>query len=169
MTTRRTFRIHGPTGELEHAMDAIVEQARAAHAARTRTIASHVSVTEIMSRHVVCALPDLPVAMLIDVIVRERLGCVPIVDEAARPVGMVTKFDIVEQIVVPSPHLALLARDLMMPLAITLDQDATVAHAAALMASEDMHHVMIVNERRLVGVVSTMDITRWLFDNDGIP
>jgi CBS domain-containing protein len=59
--------------------------------------------------------------------------------------------------------------DVMMPLAITLDDDATVGHAAALMAAEDMHHVMIVAEGRLVGVVSTMDVTRWLANNDGMP
>jgi CBS domain-containing protein len=56
----------------------------------------------------------------------------------------------------------------MMPLAITLGQRATVAHVAALMASEDVHHVPIVDDHgRLIGVVSTMDIIRWLARNDG--
>jgi len=169
MTTNRSFRIHGPQGMFAHAIEAIAERASLHALHRPRTVAAHVPVTEIMSRHVVCALPDLPLATLIDVMVTERIGCVPVVDETARPLGMVTKFDIVEQLTGPSEPTARLVGDVMMPLAITLDEKATVAHAAALMTSEDMHHVMIVSERRLVGVVSTMDITRWLFNNDGTP
>lgn len=163
--TTRSFRIHGPRGIIERAAEAIAERARAN---RTRTIADKVPVTEIMTRHVVCAFPDLPLETLIAVMVSERLGCVPVVDERGHPLGMVTKFDIVEQLVQPSRTAPLVA-DIMMPLAITLTENATVAHAAALMASEDMHHVMIVSDRRLVGVVSTLDVTRWLADNDGIP
>jgi CBS domain-containing protein len=55
----------------------------------------------------------------------------------------------------------------MMPLAMTLDEHATVAHAAAMMATEDMHHVIVVSDHaQLVGVVSTKDITNWLVEND---
>jgi CBS domain-containing protein len=163
-TATRSFRIHGPRGIVERTVDAIMERARS----RTRTIATDVPVTEIMSRHVVCAFEDLPLDTLIQVMVAERLGCVPVVDERGHPRGMVTKLDIVEQLVVPTARASTVG-DVMMPLAITLNEDVSVAHAAALMASEDMHHVMIVSGGCLVGVVSTMDVTRWLAANDGIP
>ena len=56
----------------------------------------------------------------------------------------------------------------MMPLALTLGEHATVAQAAALMSLEDVHHVPIVADSgRLIGVVSTFDIVRWLATNDG--
>lgn len=164
----RLFRVHGPRGIVERAVEAVVKRAPA-HRTRTRTNADQVFVTEIMSRHVVCAYPDLGLAALLGVMVRERLGCVPVVNEEGHPIGMVTKLDIVEHLVASASPLDSLVADVMMPLAITLDDNATVAHAAALMASEDMHHVMIVSDRRLVGVVSTLDITRWLADNDGLP
>ena len=55
-----------------------------------------------------------------------------------------------------------------MPLAITLNLHATIAHAAAMMANEDFHHVMVVGPAgELRGVVSTMDVCRWLARNDG--
>jgi CBS domain-containing protein len=73
---------------------------------------------------------------------------------------MITKYDVVERL--RSAWVGALAEAVMMPLAITLDDSATVAHAASIMSCEDMHHVMIVSNRRLVGVVSTMDVTRWL-------
>jgi CBS domain-containing protein len=56
----------------------------------------------------------------------------------------------------------------MMPLAITLNERSSVAHAAAMMAAEDVHHVPIVDVHgRMIGLVSSMDIVRWLARNDG--
>ena len=156
-----TFRIHGPRGIIERAAEAIAARARARRE-HSRTGADHVPVTEIMTPQVVCASPDLGLGALLEIMVRERLGCVPIVDEHGHPIGMVTKLDIVEHLATPAQAVEPLAADVMMPLAITLDATASVADAAALMAGEDMHHVMIVSARRLVGIVSTMDITRWL-------
>lgn len=157
----RTFRIHGPWGIVERAAEAIAERARS-HRDRIRSGPGETPVTEIMTRHVVCAYPDLALGDLLEVMIQERLGCVPIVTEGGQPIGMVTKLDIVEHFAGPPKKLNPLVADVMMPLAISLDANATVANAAMLMAAEDMHHVMIVSDRRLVGIVSTMDITRWL-------
>jgi CBS domain-containing protein len=130
---------------------------------RTRTVADTIPVTEIMSRDLVCARPDLSIKALTDLLVGHHIGCVPIVDDAGRPVGIVTKLDLVDP-----RHPALTAGDVMMPLAITLNQHATIAHAAAVMGLEDFHHVMVVGaDHALIGVVSTMDIARWLARNDG--
>jgi CBS domain-containing protein len=160
-----SFRVHGPDGIVERATEARAPRRPAAGA---RTIAGAVPVTQIMSPDVVCASPDLDLDALVDIMVRGRLGCVPIVDERGRPLGMVTKLDIVEHLVAPVARALPLAADVMMPLALTLPGTATVAQAAALMASEYLHHLMIVSEGKLIGVVSTMDVTRWLADNDGI-
>ena len=145
---------------------------------RAPTIADLVPVTQVMTRQITCARRDLDAEQLVELMVRQRIGCVPVVEEPGRPVGMVTKHDLVEQLLandrgeLDSPSgkdlVPRTANELMMPLAITLGQRATVAHVAALMANEDVHHVPIVDdEGRLIGVVSTMDIVRWLARNDG--
>lgn len=167
MTTPATqsIRIHGRRETIERPTEAV---APPVPATRTPTIADSVPVTQIMSRGVVCASPDLDLEKLVDIMVRERLGCMPVVDELARPLGMVTKLDIVEHLVAPVERARPEAADVMMPLALTLEGNASVAHAAALMAAEYLHHLMIVSDGHLVGVVSTMDVTRWLANNDGI-
>lgn len=162
----RTFRIHGPRGMIERAGEAIAERS-GAHRHGDRTGADGAPITDIMTRDVVCALPDLSFDALLEVMIRERLGCVPVITEDGRPIGMVTKLDIVEHLAAPLRKPSQLVADVMMPIAISLDDSATVARAAALMAGDGMHHVMIVSDRRLVGIVSTMDITRWLAHNDG--
>ena len=136
---------------------------------RSPTIADRVSVTAIMTREPVCARPDLRLGALARLMIDHHIGCVPIVDERGRPHGIVTKFDLVEQLEPEMRNLAATATagDVMMPLAITLDEYATVAHAASMMALEDLHHVMIVGRGgALIGVVSSKDIVRWLVEND---
>jgi CBS domain-containing protein len=145
--------------------------------ARVATIANLVPVTQIMSREVTCARRDLDTPLLVDLMVRSRIGCVPVIEEPGRPVGMVTKLDLVEQLLVdrgepdsPSSRelMPRTASELMMPLAITLGEHATVVHAAALMANEGIHHIPIVDAcGRMIGIVSTLDIVRWLATNDG--
>ncbi|MBA3455662.1 MAG: CBS domain-containing protein, partial [Deltaproteobacteria bacterium] len=62
------------------------------------------------------------------------------------------------------------ARELMVPIAITLGEKASVAQAASLMALEGVHHLPIVDPTgKLVGILSTMDVVRWLATNEGSP
>jgi CBS domain-containing protein len=142
-----------------------------ASATRIPTIADTVPATWIMTRSVICAREDLEVSKLMDLMVEHRIGSVPIVNEHGRPVGMVTKLDVLEHaIAARDPDLvpARTVSQMMMPLALTLDEHASVAHAATLMAVEDVHHVPITaDDGTLIGVVSTMDIARWLASNDG--
>jgi CBS domain-containing protein len=142
--------------------------------AKVPTIADSVLACQIMSREVICAREDLDLAALTDLIVGRHIGCIPIVDERGHPLGMITKLDLVEQQLArresdPPPPPSIVASQVMMPLALTLDERASVAHAAAMMAIEGVHHVPIIADSGcLIGVVSTMDIVRWLAENDGV-
>jgi len=134
-------------------------------AERVPTIAGLVPITQIMSERLVTARPEMPVGDLIQMLRTQHVGCVPIVNEAGRPMGIVTKLDVVECL----NDGRATARELMMPLAMSLESHATVGQAAALMSKEDIHHVLVVDEdRRLIGVVSALDIARWLARNDGL-
>ena len=63
-----------------------------------RTNASRVPVSEIMTTDLVCARPGLEIAGVIALMIRHHIGCIPVVDSRRRPTGMITKFDIVEQV-----------------------------------------------------------------------
>jgi len=130
-------------------------------------------VAQLMTRELVCAHPALATEVLIELLVRDRIGCVPVVDRRGRPVGMVTKRDLVEQLFVLGPigtdapaTMSLLPRtamELTLPVAITLPEDATVEQAATVMTGEGVHHLGIVDPAgRLVGVLSALDLVRGL-------
>jgi CBS domain-containing protein len=153
-------RVYAHHGELETTRVRPVERLEIP---RIPTIADTIRVADIMTRDVVCARPGLDVAALYQLLVGNHIGCIPIVDESGRPKGIVTKLDLIGH-----ESFGLTASDVMMPLAITLNLKATIAHAAAVMSLEDFHHLMVVSsDGTLAGVVSTMDICRWLARNDG--
>lgn len=114
-----------------------------------------------MTSDLVCAQSDLDVAYLAELMIGRRLGCLPVIDDDRRPIGIVTKLDLVEQI--EAGRATRTIADVMMPFAFTLPEHATIAHAAAMMDCEDTHHVMVVDGNgMLVGVVSSKDIARWV-------
>jgi CBS domain-containing protein len=131
----------------------------------TPTIAGRVPITTIMSRALVTAHADASADGVAELLRAKHVGCVPIIDAAGRPLGIITKLDLLEC----SGEGRGTARELMMPHAFTLGEGATVAQAAGLMSVEDIHHVLIVDDRAaLVGVVSSLDIVHWLARNDGV-
>lgn len=154
--------IYKRTGDIELIQSS---GARATETLRVPTIAGLVPVTDIMTRDVICALADLSIESVTELLVKNSIGCVPIVDDDGRPIGMITKRDIVAT----SGVIPRTAADAMLPIAFSLNERATVAQAAALMAMEDVHHAPIVSVRgRIVGLVSSLDIVRWLARNDGL-
>lgn len=131
------------------------------------SIADLVPVTDIMTRGIVCARRELPAEAVVELVLQHRLGCLPVIEDPGRPVGMITRVDLVEQLLGGGER-PTTANELMLPLAITLGERATVAHAAALMAIEGVHHIPIVDGfGRMIGLVSSLDIVRWLAVNDG--
>lgn len=147
--------------------------------ARVEVFAQRVCLRRIMSNDVVCGRKNLSLGAVVDLMLSHHIGCLPIVDERRRPLGVITKSDLVEQLGAaleihrgedPPSLRTRTAEEVMMPLALTLPETATVAHAAAFMASEDTHHVLVIaDDARLVGVVSTRDVTLWLADTERLP
>jgi CBS-domain-containing membrane protein len=166
--TQHIYRGHG-----SHSVRMALCDAAEPVTAKVPTIADSVPACQIMSRDVICAREDLDLGALTDLIVGRHIGCIPIIDERGHPLGIVTKLDLVEQVLaqrtLDPPPPPLVASQVMMPLALTLDEHASVAHVAAMMAIEGVHHVAIVaDEGCLIGVVSSLDIVRWLAENDGV-
>ena len=141
-----------------------------------RQLARLTTLQQVMSNEVTCALPDLALEAVLDLMIRHRIGCLPIVDRVRRPLGIVTKMDLVElvgaQILatsgpIPDDLRSRTADDIMMPIALTLPETSSVADAAKMMSLEDTHHVLVVTvDGRLSGVVSTHDIVTWLVDTE---
>jgi len=80
---------------------------------------------------------------------------------------MITKSDLL-QVRAEGPAGARIVEDVMTPFAFSLPSDAPVSRAAALMAYEGIHRLAVVShDGTLVGVVTSLDIMRWLAQRAG--
>lgn len=154
-------------------------------AAPTGARVREVPVSEVMTRRVISVLPELPVIDLLRILVERSISGVPVVDEAGRPIGVVSKSDLLREqhhsveafarrtttggweIELEGASLDHLEQatvaDIMMPFAFSVRESASVAQAAELMAYEGVHRLPVVgSDGRVVGIISALDILRWI-------
>lgn len=161
-------------GDDDHAYVVCLHQEGPPEAARRRRTrptsqAEHTPVSTVMTAHVTCVSPDLAIETLASLLVERGMSGVPVVDESGRAIGVVSKSDLVRrQLESGAPESRGRVRDIMMPIAFTMPEGVSISHAAALMAYECIHRVPIVAaDGTVIGIVSALDILRWLADQDG--
>ncbi len=164
------------------------------HRVAGRSAAAETLISEVMTADVICVSPDLAVEALTAMFLERNISGAPVVDEDGRPIGVVSKTDLVreqqdagndqetERVVIrrqgyevelgPGFHTERITRatvgEIMMPIAFTLPETASVSRAAALMALEGVHRLPVVSEAgKVVGILSAMDILRWLAESEG--
>jgi len=138
--------------------------------------------------------PELSMQEIASLFVDRKISGVPVVDEAGKAIGVVSKTDLIEAQasglatdqgpsrlpLVTRDHeklgkgfhaqnvSALTAKELMTPVVHSLPESASVAEAVALMAKQRVHRLPIVTgSGRVVGMVTTLDITRWVKAGEG--
>jgi len=123
----------------------------------------------IMARKVTCVRQDLDASEARARILSRGVSGLPVVDNWGRAVGVVSKTDLVENAIGDEPSGRQVA-DIMTPLVFSLTPDSSIGQAAALMAYEGVHRVVVVDgSGYVVGLVSSLDIARWLGRRAGHP
>ncbi|HEX7454577.1 MAG TPA: DUF294 nucleotidyltransferase-like domain-containing protein [Gallionella sp.] len=88
----------------------------------------------------------------------ERIGSMIAVDDAGRPVGILTLPDVLERIALPQIDLEQPVICIMTTHLTSLPPHALAYEAALTMAKQGFRHVLVVENERLVGLVSEKDL-----------
>jgi CBS domain-containing protein len=121
------------------------------------TPAEATPLSSMMTRALWCVGPGASIAAARRIFDERRIGALPVVDRAGVPVGVLARGDL------PADGADVTVGEVMSPFAFTLDERAPVAHAAAMMAMEGVHHLPVVAAGgEVVGMVSTLDVTAWV-------
>jgi CBS domain-containing protein len=121
-------------------------------------MASLVVVRDIMSKDVQVVRPDTTAQEVVATLSKFDIGSVLVV-QGGRPVGIITLRDILSKVVVQclAPK-ALTARQIMSSPLVTISESATVEEAARLMAQKKVQTLPVMNDDKLVGVLTFTDI-----------
>ena len=112
----------------------------------------------LVRREPLTAIAATPLADALAAMAAARVGSVVVVDAERRPVGILTLKDVLGRVTLAGVPLATPVGAVMTPQPATLAADAPVADALVLMAREGVHHVPLVRDHRLVGVISEKDV-----------
>ncbi len=126
-------------------------------------------IRERMTRNPVLCAPDLPVNEAFDLMKKERIRRIPVVDKNGRLVGIVSDKDLLH--VSPSPATTLSAYeipyllskvkvgDVMTKQVITVSEDTPIEDAARIMVDNKIGGLPVVNESNAVaGIITETDI-----------
>ena len=127
------------------------------------------TIGSIMTTDVLCVSSELSIRALATLFLDRGISGAPVVDESGCPIGMVSKTDLVRHYNDEAMKtVAAVVEDIMMPMALCLPANESIAKAAALMAFEGMHRVPVANTRgQIVGIVSSLDVLRWMAREHG--
>ncbi len=140
---------------------------------------------DLMTTEVVSVGPDMPAREIAGVLAEHRISGVPVVDSTGAPIGMVSEGDLVtrdeaDRVMRRDWWLTLLAegeaavgelmdalapvgrtaRDIMSTPIITVGEATDVADIARLLATYRIKRVPVVEDGRIVGIVSRADLVR---------
>jgi CBS domain-containing protein len=106
-----------------------------------------------MSRSVVSLAVTATVADAREALLDQRVSALPVLDSHSRPVGMVTKTDLVASLAEDLPVAMLMSSRVL-----TCAAETSVFDAARVMRTNHVHHLVVVHDDRAVGVLSVFDL-----------
>jgi len=84
-----------------------------------------------------------------------------VVVQKERPIGLITHKDILTKVLQPELIPATLtARNVMSTSLVTIGKEASLEEAAKLMARKIVKKLLVVQDNKLIGIITTMDLAR---------
>jgi len=119
-----------------------------------------IKVKDAMIKGVVTGKPDQNVVEGSRVMRKEDVGSL-IICENNKPVGIVTREDIVSKVVAKDLHPSkVLLREIMSKELVTCNPDFDISEAASLMSKYQYERIPVVSMGKLVGIISTREIAK---------
>ena len=112
-------------------------------------------VEEIMSTPVVFTQPTVKVTYLVDMFKRKNINAVPVIDDDGTISGIVSSSDLIS-----CRDESLLVKDILSPRVHIGVRHNRVRDAAKVMVKHGVHHLVIMDDGKVVGMLSSMDIIK---------
>ena len=115
----------------------------------------NVKVAELMSDSVLTAQPHQSVEHVRQLLDRNHISSVPVVDSDGQPAGVVSATDLAHDLKAGSPISAIMTDKVYV-----VPKYEDVSIAARVMRNHKIHHVVVTHEKKVVGVLSAFDLLK---------
>ncbi|MDD4011610.1 MAG: CBS domain-containing protein [Sphaerochaetaceae bacterium] len=127
-----------------------------------------------MTRNPVTATPDMTIEEASNLMKREKVHRLPVLDKDKKLIGVVSEKDILRAWPSPASTLStyevnylinkITVKKLMYKDPVTISKDTTVEEAARLMVDQDLSCLPVLDDGKLVGIVSKSDMFKILLE-----
>ena len=121
-------------------------------------------VSEVMTRPVVCTSPDTSAHDILEKLNNSQLSALPVIDETII-IRIVTETDVLRLFLQRKNLHTTLAREFMTQNVITAEPDSLVLSAIKGLLDNQIHHLPITHEGKLLGIVSRHDLIKNIVDS----
>jgi CBS domain-containing protein len=140
----------------------------------TVSLPEQITVRDLMTETPRTAAPDTPLREAARDMTRARIGALPVVDRDGLLIGMLSERELLRHMMsnllhgsntnrpTPTGTARRTVRDVMTRQVLAVSPEQPVAEVASLMSNKDVEYVPVVNQGRLVGLLSRGDIIRKL-------
>ena len=122
---------------------------------------SQVHVESLMVKDPVSCRPDLDLRTASEIVTAKRISCLTVVEDEAKLIGIVTLRDLVGKALAKGLPPTASISQIMTPDPISLSPSAIGSDVLHMMMEYHLGHVPIVEQDRLVGIVTQTDLTRF--------
>jgi CBS domain-containing protein len=89
-----------------------------------------------------------------------KIGCLVIVDNSNKPLGIVTETDIIYKVVAEKKSLDTSIEEILTKDLKTIDEDETVEQAARVMTAHRIRRLPVLKGKKLVGIITLKDLIK---------
>jgi CBS domain-containing protein len=114
-----------------------------------------------MSTKLETVKPNQPLKIALNKMIRRNIGSIIVVDDG-RPVGIVTERDISRKMAKGLKNLNTQVARVMVKKLIVASPDTTIQDAFGMMLEHGIRRIPVVDNRKLVGVVTERDLLHWV-------
>lgn len=114
----------------------------------------------LMTERVLAVAPSTTIADVLRMFAADGLSGAPVVDETDRVVGFLSETDLLGALLRGEPERQT-AGDVMTQPAVVADEFMTTDEVMELLREQRIHHLPVVREGRLVGIITPQDILRY--------
>ncbi|WP_437311261.1 CBS domain-containing protein [Sorangium sp. So ce388] len=117
----------------------------------------------LMTERVIALEQGTPVTDMLQLFANENLSGAPVIDEGHRVVGFVSETDLLGALL-RKEYEGMTAADVMSTPPISVDEFMSTDEVMTLLRENRIHHLPVVRNGRLVGIITPQDILRYLVE-----